>query len=110
MKAKGRLHCDICGYKATRILLLILHKESEHEGVRYVCDICNFKTIKESFLRFHKQVQHKGKRFDCNDRIFKQSPGGKNTFSKNIQIVRVLFSVATFATTWQNPSKTFKFI
>ena len=33
-----------------------------------------------------------------------------NTFSKNIQIQRVMFSVATFATTWQNPSKTFKFI
>ena len=32
MKAKGRLDCDICGYKATRISLLILHKESEHEG------------------------------------------------------------------------------
>ena len=48
MKAKGTLDYDICGYKATRILLLILHKESEHEGVKYVCNICNFKTIKET--------------------------------------------------------------
>ena len=62
-----RLRCDICGYKASRKTLLILHKENKHEGVRYVCDICNFKTIKESFLAAHKQVQYEGKRFNCNE-------------------------------------------
>ena len=94
MKAKGRLDCDICGYKATRILLLILHKESEHEGVRYVCDICNFKTIKESFLIFHKQVQHEGRRFDCNGCDFQAKSRGK---IKNIATGETLPAITSLA-------------
>ena len=56
--------------------------------------------------------------------IFKQNQGRKllSIFNGNtqraaimrvtprVEIMRVLLSVATFVTTWQNPSKAFKFI
>ena len=60
-----RLECEMCDYKAKITKLLILHRESKHEGVRYGCDICNFKTIQKGFLNVHKQEQHEGKRYDC---------------------------------------------
>ncbi|PSN56705.1 PR domain zinc finger protein 4, partial [Blattella germanica] len=57
--------CDICDYKATQKVNLIIHKRT-HTGERpYQCDICDYKATQKVNLIIHKRT-HTGERpYQC---------------------------------------------
>ena len=45
--------------------ILVLHKKSKHEGVRYGCNQCEFKGYSQYLFIPHKEAIHKGMRYEC---------------------------------------------
>ena len=41
------------------------HKESKHEGVRYLCDKCDFVATHRASLKIHKESKHERVRYSC---------------------------------------------
>ena len=55
------LWCDQCDYnKAKHQTGLTYHKQSKHEGVRYVCNQCEYEATKQGNLTIHKQNKDEG--------------------------------------------------
>ena len=60
-----RYPCDQCDYVATLQSSLNTHKKSKHEGIRYPCDQCEYVATLQTNLITHKQYKHEGIRYPC---------------------------------------------
>ena len=68
----GGLQCQICPYKAPRIVRLKRHMEVTHQGLRLACGLCKFTSTESSNLKRHIQVVHESLRHTCEhcNRVF----------------------------------------
>ena len=57
--------CSQCGARYTAKQNLLLHIQSEHEGVRYHCTECPYKAKARNNLKAHIQTKHEGIRYPC---------------------------------------------
>ena len=60
------LSCDQCGYQTSRKNSLSLHKQSLHEGKKYLCGSCDFQATQRGNLKRHQQSIHEGKKYNAN--------------------------------------------
>ena len=75
--------CDQCDYKAILKQQLKIHRQSNHDQVKYNCDQCDYKTTNRSSLNFQKQSKHEGIMYDelCDHRGYKAA--GKDILKKH---------------------------
>ena len=59
------LQCQICPYKAPRILRLRKHIEVTHQGLRLNCGFCKYTSTESSNLKRHVQRVHEGLTHTC---------------------------------------------
>ena len=83
----GGLQCQICPYKAPRIVRLKRHMEVTHQGLRLVCGFCKHTSTSTSNLKTHIQRVHEGVRHNCEhcDRVFSD----KRALKKHIDYVHL---------------------
>ena len=60
------LQCQICPYKAPRMIRLKRHMVVTHQGMRLSCEMCKYTSAESSNLKKHIQRVHEGLRFTCN--------------------------------------------
>ena len=59
-----RYPCDQCEYAGTQFSAL-KPKQNKHVGARYPCAQCEYASVQLSGLRNHKQSRHEGVRYLC---------------------------------------------
>ena len=62
---EGGLQCQICPYKAPKLVRLKRHMEVTHQGLRLACGFCKFTSAESSNLKKHIQRVHEGLKHTC---------------------------------------------
>ena len=62
---EDKLRCNICPYKAPRIVRLKRHIQVTHQGLRVACKLCNHTATDTSNLNRHVQTVHDGLTYPC---------------------------------------------
>ena len=52
--------CDQCDFVTNHLLILKCHKETKHQGIRYLCDQSEFAAKSPGDLKCHTKSQHEG--------------------------------------------------
>ena len=66
IKKKGYVkQCDQCHKTFYDKSTLNKHRQSVHEGVRYVCDKCDYQASSQSYLADHIKSKHEGMKYAC---------------------------------------------
>jgi len=83
----GGLQCQICPYKAPRIVRLKRHMEVTHQGLRLACGLCNYTSAESSNLKKHVLRVHEGLKHTCKhcNRVFSE----KQILKKHIDFVHL---------------------
>ena len=83
----GGLQCQICPYKAPRMVRLKRHMEVTHQGLRLACGFCQYTSAESSNLKKHIQRVHEHLRYTCEhcNRIFSE----KHILKKHLGFVHL---------------------
>ena len=83
----GGLQCQICPYKAPRMVRLKRHMEVTHQGLRLACGFCQYTSAESSNLKKHIQRVHEHLKYTCEhcNRIFSE----KHILKKHLGFVHL---------------------
>ena len=66
-----RYCCDLCEYRATRLVHLKTHQKTVHSVINYFCNKCDHLARDKPSLWIHQQVEHDEVLFDCDECEYK---------------------------------------